>query len=98
MKVLFDTNVVLDVLLAREPHAAVAAKLFTLADAGGIEGVISATTVTTIHYLASKGIGPERAAACIRDLLAIFAAAGAPRIPPARNQPRALVGDMRGIR
>jgi len=79
VKVLFDTNVVLDVLLAREPHAAVAAKLFTLADAGGIEGVISATTVTTIHYLASKAIGAERAAACIRDLLAIFDAAAVDR-------------------
>ena len=30
MKVLFDTNVVLDVLLAREPHAAVAVQLFAL--------------------------------------------------------------------
>ena len=32
MKVLFDTNVVLDVLLARESHAGVAARLFTLVD------------------------------------------------------------------
>ncbi|MBC7292681.1 MAG: hypothetical protein H5T84_01015, partial [Thermoleophilia bacterium] len=36
--VLFDTNVVLDVLLAREPYVDVAAQLFTLVDTGAIEG------------------------------------------------------------
>jgi len=34
MKVLFDTNVVLDVLLAREPFGAVALELVSLADKG----------------------------------------------------------------
>jgi len=44
MKVLFDTNVVLDVLLAREPFAAVAAQLLSLADKGRIQGVLSGRT------------------------------------------------------
>ena len=72
MRVLFDTNVVLDVLLAREPYAAVAAQLMTMADGGAIDGVVSATTVTTIHDIAAKTVGREAAGRQIRDLLAIF--------------------------
>jgi predicted nucleic acid-binding protein len=72
MRVLFDTNVVLDVLLAREPHAAVAAQLMAMADRGAIDGVVSATTVTTMHYIAAKTLGREAAGAHVRDLLAIF--------------------------
>ena len=62
MKVLFDTNVVLDVLLDREPFASVAAQLLSLADKGRIQGVLCATTVTTIHYLATKAVGRRQAA------------------------------------
>lgn len=72
MKVLFDTNVILDVLLGREPFAPVAAKLLSLADSGHIRGVICATTVTTIHYLATKVVGRRRAQKHVRELLAIF--------------------------
>ncbi|HEY5433513.1 MAG TPA: PIN domain-containing protein [Coriobacteriia bacterium] len=72
MRVLFDTNVVLDVLLAREPHALVAAQLMAMADGGAIEGVVSATTVTTIHYIAAKAVGREAAGGRVRELLAIF--------------------------
>jgi predicted nucleic acid-binding protein len=42
VKVLFDVNVVLDVLLAREPHAEVAATLLSLVDRGRIKGVLCA--------------------------------------------------------
>ncbi|MDO9557221.1 MAG: PIN domain-containing protein [Coriobacteriia bacterium] len=72
MRVLFDTNVVLDVLLAREPHVEVAAQLFSLADNGVIAGILSATTVTTIHYIASKTVGAAAAARHIEQLLAMF--------------------------
>lgn len=75
MKVLFDTNVILDVLLAREPHAAVAAQLLTLVDTRAIEGVICATTVTTIHYLATKAVGARKAKKHLSALLTMFAVA-----------------------
>lgn len=72
MKVLFDTNVVLNVLLAREPYAAIAAQLLSLADRSQIEGVVCATTVTTIHYLAEKAVGRRKAEKHVRELLNIF--------------------------
>lgn len=72
MRILFDTNVVLDVLLAREPHLGSAAQLFSLVDNGRIEGVISATTVKTIHYIAAKSVGAASAARHLGDLLEMF--------------------------
>jgi predicted nucleic acid-binding protein len=75
VKVLFDTNVVLDVLLAREPHAAVAARLFTLVDNERIDGAVCATTVTTVAYVATKAVGGKQAKKLLRRLLDLFAAA-----------------------
>jgi predicted nucleic acid-binding protein len=72
VRVLFDTNVVLDVLLAREPHVGPAARLMSLVDEGRVEGILSATTVTTIHYIAAKSVGRESAARHLRELLTIF--------------------------
>lgn len=72
MRVLFDTNVVLDFLLAREPHVDTAERLVNMVDTGVIEGVICATTVTTIHYLASKAVGATVAGDYVRELLSLF--------------------------
>ena len=72
MRVLFDTNVVLDVLLNRRPHAVVAAQLMAWVERRRIEGLLGATTVTTIHYLASKAVGAARARKHVRTLLALF--------------------------
>ena len=44
MRVLFDTNVVLDHLLEREPHVDAAERLLSLVDTGRLEGVICSTT------------------------------------------------------
>ncbi|HET6497847.1 MAG TPA: PIN domain-containing protein, partial [Coriobacteriia bacterium] len=72
---MFDTNVVLDVLVDREPHAEIATQLLSLVDSGRLDGVLCATTVTTIHYLASKASTPKEAARQVRELLAMFAVA-----------------------
>jgi predicted nucleic acid-binding protein len=72
MKVLFDTNVVLDVLLARKPHATAAAQLFALVERGEMQGSVCATTITTIHYLAARAVGPKRAEKHLRQLLSLF--------------------------
>jgi predicted nucleic acid-binding protein len=72
VKVLFDTNVVLDQLLEREPHVGPAEQLMSLVDAGRLEGLICSTTATTIHYLASKAVGSAAAKDYIRTLLSIF--------------------------
>lgn len=79
MKVLFDTNVVLDVLLDREPHTDVGVKLFSLVDNGRLEGSICATTVTTIYYIAAKSFGRKRAQNQVREILGLFCVADVDR-------------------
>jgi predicted nucleic acid-binding protein len=67
-----DTNVVLDVLLNRAPHVADSAAVVGAAERGLIDGSLCATTITTIHYLASKTLGTKEAAKQIGQLLQIF--------------------------
>lgn len=69
---LFDTNVVLDVLLDREPFATIGAHLFSHVERGTLPGYICATTVTTIHYLTGKALGADQARQKIRHLLRLF--------------------------
>lgn len=54
MKILFDTNVLLDVLLAREPWYQTGLTLWQANDLGQIHGYISATTVTDIFYISRR--------------------------------------------
>ena len=72
MKVLFDTNVVLDVLLDRKQFIALSASLVSSVETNNIEGYLCATTVTTIDYLVAKTHGRKVAKACIQKLLSIF--------------------------
>ena len=72
MNVLFDTNVVLDVLLEREPFVDASAKLFALVDNGRIRGSVCATTVTTVFYIAAKDFGQRRARDQVHGLLGLF--------------------------
>ena len=72
MKLLLDTNVVLDVLLARSPFAGESAKVMAAVETGRVQGFLCATTITTIHYLAAKAIGRKTAEKHIASLLRIF--------------------------
>lgn len=72
MKILFDTNVVLDLLLDREPFAKTAADLFVRVERGELTGLLGATTITTLHYLAAKVVGVGQARQAIEKLLLLF--------------------------
>ena len=69
MRVLIDTNIVLDFLQEREPFVEDAAKLFEQIDAGEIEGFIAATTITNIYYIVRKAVGIEAAEDAINQVL-----------------------------
>ncbi len=72
MKVLFDTNILLDVILDRSPFAAPANLLLAEVELGNIQGYLGATTVTTIYYLTAKVLGRPLATVAIEKLLQIF--------------------------
>lgn len=66
-------------MLAREPFAGPAAELLSRVDSGELSGLICATTVTTIHYLATKVVGKARAKSEIRKLLSLLEVAAVNR-------------------
>jgi predicted nucleic acid-binding protein len=72
LRVLFDTNVVLDLLLDRAPFAEASEQILSRVETGELAGYLCATTITTIHYLAAKALGAQRALAEVRKLLALF--------------------------
>lgn len=69
MKVLIDTNVVLDLLLDRAPHADAAVQVFAQVEAGLLAACLCATTVTTIHYVAERTVGDAMARSHIAQLM-----------------------------
>ena len=69
MRILIDTNVVLDLLQEREPFVKNAARLFERIDAGEIEGFITATTITNIYYIVRKVAGRVVAQDAIAQIL-----------------------------
>jgi predicted nucleic acid-binding protein len=54
VRVLIDTNIVLDFLLQREPFFQDAELLFQSIDAGQLIGYVTATTLTDIFYISRK--------------------------------------------
>jgi predicted nucleic acid-binding protein len=72
VKVLVDTNVVLDVLLDRQPFAKSAARIFAFVEESKIEGFLCATTVTTVDYLLGQALAPAKARQALRQLLHLF--------------------------
>lgn len=72
MKILLDTNVVLDLLMDRMPFSDSAVGLFSKVEDGTIIGYLCATTITTVYYLAAKTLGAPRAREEIGKLLNLF--------------------------
>ena len=79
MRVMFDTNVILDLLLDREPFVNDAKVLIAKVEKGEFTGLICATTVTTIHYLISKSKNREESKIIIQSLLNLFEIANVSR-------------------
>ena len=69
MRVLIDTNVVLDFLQEREPFVENAARLFERIDTGEIEGLIAATTITNIYYIVRRAAGRAVAQDAVTQVL-----------------------------
>lgn len=74
MRVAFDTNVVLDVLLNRTAFLADASALFAYTHEGLIDGLLAATTLTTAFYLIERKQGTAGAYAGLDRLLELFEA------------------------
>ncbi|KPA14124.1 twitching motility protein PilT [Candidatus Magnetomorum sp. HK-1] len=69
MKILIDTNVILDIALERNPFVEHAALLFKIANKKRIHIFMTATTVTDLYYIIRKEKGKDIALSFIEDLI-----------------------------
>lgn len=75
MKVLIDTNIILDVLCKRQGFYEDAAKVFKLCEVKKITGVISALSVPNIIYIMRKELDAEKTKEILNALFLIFTVA-----------------------
>lgn len=68
-RVLFDTNVILDLLLERHPFFPGSAAALNLASQGRVHGFVAAHAVTTLFFILARKGNPERARNIMAELL-----------------------------
>lgn len=72
MKILIDTNIILDVLLKREPFYKSAIEVLNLAKRDNVQEYVSASAITDIYYLSYRQLKNKRLAIeLLKELLAI---------------------------
>ena len=72
MKILIDTNVLLDVLCGREQFAENAVKLFKLCEVKKLTGCISALSIPNIVYIMRKELDESKIKEVIEKLSLLF--------------------------
>jgi len=72
-EVLFDINIILDVLAKREPHFEASARAWAAVETGQINGFLAAHSITTLFYLLNKHTGRKQAHQALQKLLQVFA-------------------------
>ncbi|MCL2189792.1 MAG: PIN domain-containing protein [Defluviitaleaceae bacterium] len=72
MKILLDTNVILDFFLSREPGYSNARHIFTMVYQDTVEAFTTASSITDMYYITAKKLGDEAARKAIRQLLKIM--------------------------
>ena len=72
MKILVDTNIILDFFLSREPQKEAAVKLFEQIYLEKVEAYTTASSITDIYYITAKKLGEKQAREALRNLLNIL--------------------------
>lgn len=72
MRILLDTNVVLDVLLKRQPWVVEASAIWQANDDGRLVGHLMASALTDIFYVAHRLAGLETARTAVQTCLEAF--------------------------
>ena len=72
MKVLIDTNVVIDYLTDHVDFAEAAEMVFDLCEQNELVGILTANTITDIYYIMRKLIGREKTIQNLKLLFSVF--------------------------
>src|SRR5260370_4731338 len=74
-RILVDTNVVLDVLLDRQPYVKASASVWVAVETSISEGFLAAHAVTTVHYLLRREMGNIKAKRIVSAILSVLGVA-----------------------
>ncbi len=69
----FDVNILIDVLQDRQPWSESASQLLSLCDRGIVRGCWCSASVGTVYFLVKREFGPQRAREAIRELSGVLA-------------------------
>lgn len=72
MVIFLDTNIILDVLLQREPFFKSSETIWSMVENKTIKGFISANSITDIFYIVNKHLGNEYAYEVLESLIKVF--------------------------
>ena len=72
MKLLLDINVLLDVVLERDPWARPAAELLAALETNKAQGFVAAHTLPTVYYVVAKSQNRNTATTAMHDLLRLL--------------------------
>lgn len=71
-KIFVDTNILLDVVLARPPFMHQASLVWADCESGKVTGFVSAISLNNMHFILSKIVGKEAALESVRLVLEVF--------------------------
>jgi predicted nucleic acid-binding protein len=71
-RILLDTNILLDVVLGRKPHAQAGEALWEMIEEHNAEGRLAAHAITTFYYLVRKQRDHVRARQAVHSLMQVF--------------------------
>jgi predicted nucleic acid-binding protein len=72
LKVFVDSDVIIDFLIDRQPHAVSSSQLFNLGDSGLIELHTSALSINIVHYIIRRVLGTNKSKEIILELLELL--------------------------
>lgn len=70
-KIFVDTDVIIDLLVDRQPHAAAASIIFDLADKKKLKVCTSSLCFNNVHYIIRKELGDKKTREIIGELLKV---------------------------
>ncbi len=72
MKLFLDTNVLVDVIAAREPFVADSRAVMNLCETGKAEGIVSVLTLCTVSYILRKFVTPGILRVKLREIRTVL--------------------------
>ena len=79
-RIFVDTDIIIDFLIDRQPHAVSSSKIFDLCENEIVEIYTSSLCLNNVHYIIKKVIGDAKARVIISELLELIEVLGVTKV------------------